>query len=119
MFLSLNHIQTLLILVLAVFFVSAPCLGNVEANADPSISTRSLEDSLLEEEFHAEIKREADSIWKAFEAAQDPNGWPRATETTSSITFNYIPWLSIFILLLLGVSAFLIYGKKEKVKMYF
>lgn len=113
MFLSLNHIQTLLILVLAVFFVSTPSLGNEEANTDLPISVRSHEDSLAEE-FRAEIKREADSIWKAFEDAQDPNGWPKATETTSTITFNFIPWLSAFILLLFGASAFLIYRTKNK-----
>lgn len=114
MFQSLKHIKTLLILILAVFFVSTTCLGNEEANTDLPISVRSHEDSLLEVEFHAEIKREADSIWKAFEEAQDPNGWPKATETTSTIIFNFIPWLSAFILLLLGVSAFLFYRTKRK-----
>ena len=104
--------RTLLIIVLAVFSFSSFSTEITHKNLPVNYKSAVAEDSLIDQEFLDEIKREADSIMNSFE--DDPNDWPSGTETTSYTIFNLKPIFVGIILILMIVAAYLLYRKSRK-----
>lgn len=104
--------KALLTTVLAVLSFFSLSTEITHKNLPVNYKSAVAEDSLIDQEFMDEIKREADSIMSTFE--DDPNDWPIGTETSSYTVFNFILICVGFIVILLIVAAYLLHREKKR-----